>query len=115
MNKHIVLLGDSIFDNAIYVPGEDAVIDQLRAGIPTEWQATLLAVDGDITVDVAEQLKQSPADATDFVISVGGNDAQSDPLTLGLRQVHRSCKAFLMQEFTAFLPVGNSDRPNILQ
>jgi hypothetical protein len=43
---HIVLLGDSIFDNAAYVPGEPPVIEQLRAHLPKNWQATLLAVDG---------------------------------------------------------------------
>jgi hypothetical protein len=31
---HIVLLGDSIFDNAAYVPGELPVIEQLRARLP---------------------------------------------------------------------------------
>jgi hypothetical protein len=28
--KHVVLLGDSIFDNTVYVPGKPAVIEQLR-------------------------------------------------------------------------------------
>ena len=46
-SRHIVLLGDSIFDNACYVPGEMPVIEQVRAELP-EWQATMLAVDGDI-------------------------------------------------------------------
>lgn len=31
---HIVLLGDSIFDNAADVPGEPPVIEQLRARLP---------------------------------------------------------------------------------
>lgn len=75
MNKHVVLLGDSIFDNAVYVPGEASVIAQLRSEMPSNWQSTLLAVDGDVTADVARQLEQLPADATDLVISVGGNDA----------------------------------------
>ena len=41
---HVVLLGDSIFDNALYVPGGPAVIDQLRRELPAGWSATLLAV-----------------------------------------------------------------------
>jgi hypothetical protein len=73
--KHIVLLGDSIFDNGVYVPGEPAVIDQLRAEMPDDWKATLLAVDGHVTSDVSQQLDDLPADASHLVISVGGNDA----------------------------------------
>ena len=69
--------GDSIFDNGTYVPGEDSIIDQLRTEMPSSWQATLLAIDGDITADVVLQLNRMPHDATDIVISVGGNDALS--------------------------------------
>lgn len=72
---HIVLLGDSIFDNATYVPGEPAVIEQLRAHLPSSWQATLLAVDGNVTQDIAMQLRNLPEDSTHLVISTGGNDA----------------------------------------
>jgi hypothetical protein len=72
---HLVLLGDSIFDNAIYVPDGSAVIDHLRSILPGEWRATLLAHDGDVTADVEGQLLQLPADATHLIISVGGNDA----------------------------------------
>ena len=32
--NHVVLLGDSIFDNASYVPGKPPVIEQLR----TNWE-----------------------------------------------------------------------------
>jgi hypothetical protein len=73
--SHLVLLGDSIFDNARYVPGKPAVIDQVRARLPAGWQATLLAVDGSVTSDVPEQLTRLPADATHLVVSAGGNDA----------------------------------------
>ena len=73
--KHVILLGDSIFDNGKYVPAEDSVIDQLRTEMPSHWKATLLATDGDVTADVVLQLERLPYDATDLVISVGGNDA----------------------------------------
>ncbi len=74
--SHVVLLGDSIFDNQSYVqPGEPDVIRQLRARLPADWQATLLAVDGSVTADIHRQLARLPADATHLVISVGGNDA----------------------------------------
>lgn len=68
---HIVLLGDSIFDNASYVPDRPAVIDQLRQTLPSGWRATLLAVDGHITEDVADQLKNLPPEATHLVVSAG--------------------------------------------
>jgi hypothetical protein len=73
--NHVVLLGDSIFDNAAYVPGRPAVIEQLRTWLPREWRATLLAVDGAVASDVLRQLARLPADATHLVVSAGGNDA----------------------------------------
>jgi len=73
--QHVVLLGDSIFDNARYVPGDPPVIEQLRTELPRGWRATLLAVDGSITNDVIGQLARLPADATHLVVSAGGNDA----------------------------------------
>jgi hypothetical protein len=72
---HIVLLGDSIFDNACYVPGGPPVIDQLGQILAVGWRGSLLAVDGHTTIDVANQLRRLPADATHLVVSVGGNDA----------------------------------------
>jgi lysophospholipase L1-like esterase len=76
MNRHLVLLGDSIFDNASYVPGgRPAVIDQVRSRLPDGWSATLLARDGSVIEDVLRrQLPNLPADATHVVLSVGGND-----------------------------------------
>ncbi len=73
--SHVVLLGDSIFDNARYVPEKPPVIEQVRRTIPANWKATLLAVDGHITGDVVGQLENMPSDATHLCISVGGNDA----------------------------------------
>lgn len=72
---HVVLLGDSIFDNAVYVSDGPPVIDQVSAILPSDWTATLLAVDGDLTADVEMQLKNIPVDATHLVVSCGGNDA----------------------------------------
>ncbi len=73
--KHIVLLGDSIFDNAAYVSGGPDVVHQLREHLPASWQATLRAVDGAVTSGVKSQLQRLPKDASHLVISVGGNDA----------------------------------------
>jgi hypothetical protein len=72
---HVILLGDSIFDNARYVPDRPPVIEQLRQALPHGWSASLLAVDGHVAEDVVNQLKDLPADATHLVVSAGGNDA----------------------------------------
>jgi hypothetical protein len=72
---HIVLLGDSIFDNAAYVGGGPDVVAQLRQCLPSGARATLLAVDGAVVSDVERQLARLPADATMLVLSAGGNDA----------------------------------------
>ena len=69
------MLGDSIFDNGVYVSGGPDVVQQLRGELPSGWSATLLAVDGDVTTGVARQLRSAPGDATHLVVSVGGNDA----------------------------------------
>lgn len=73
--SHVVLLGDSIFDNGVYVPDEPALEVQLRAVLPADWRVTLLAVDGHVTADVAGQLTRLPDDATHLIVSCGGNDA----------------------------------------
>jgi hypothetical protein len=73
--SHVVLLGDSIFDNAAYVPDRPPVIEQVRRGLPPGWKATLVAVDGHTVEDIATQLPRIPADATHLVMSVGGNNA----------------------------------------
>jgi hypothetical protein len=88
--KHIVLLGDSIFDNGAYVAGGPDVVRQVRARLPEGgWRATLLAVDGAVASGVARQLARLPADATDLVVSVGGNDAlgQAHVLDEGARSM----------------------------
>ena len=82
---HVVLLGDSIFDNGRYVPGEPDVVLQLRGELPDGWKASLLAVDGAVTAGVAAQLRRLPADSTHLVVSAGGNDALGASHLLGLR------------------------------
>ena len=73
--KHIVLLGDSVFDNKAYVDGGLDVIEQIRRQIPAGWKASLLAVDGSVVENVRKQALDLPDDATHLVISAGGNDA----------------------------------------
>lgn len=73
---HIVLAGDSVFDNDGYVPGEPGVIEQLRRSLPQGWSCAKVAVDGDCIAHVPAQIADLPAGATDLVLSVGGNDAR---------------------------------------
>ncbi|NJM00682.1 MAG: hypothetical protein HC924_18785 [Synechococcaceae cyanobacterium SM2_3_2] len=58
---HLELLGDSIFDNGIYVPDEPCLDVQLAAYVE---QVTLLSVDGDVTTDVMQQAEGIPASAS---------------------------------------------------
>ncbi len=73
--SHIVLFGDSIFDNKVYV-GENGkdVITHLQKILPSNWQATLKAIDGSLIESVSEQLVNTPPDATHLVVSAGGNN-----------------------------------------
>jgi hypothetical protein len=74
---HVVLLGDSVFDNGAYVGGGPDVAAQLRDRLPEAagWRVTRLAVDGARIAGVASQLARLPGDATHLVVSAGGNDA----------------------------------------
>lgn len=80
---HVVLLGDSIFDNAAYVAGAPDVVRQVRQRLPLGVKATLAAVDGSKISDVRQQLRRVPDDATHLVLSVGGNDALGNSDFLG--------------------------------
>ncbi|WOD37203.1 SGNH/GDSL hydrolase family protein [Nodosilinea sp. E11] len=76
---HAVLLGDSIFDNATYVPDGLSVQEHLRVALdaldPDQHQVLLLAVDGDYITDVHDQIRALPVESTHLFLSVGGNDA----------------------------------------
>ncbi len=75
--NHVVLLGDSIFDNGNYVHGGPDVITHINSILPQNWKATLLAVDGSISTDVIDQIRKIPESATHLVVSAGGNDGLS--------------------------------------
>ena len=55
--KHIVLLGDSIFDNRAYVGlNQKDVPSQLKSLLNNNCKVTNLAIDGDVTEDIVNQL-----------------------------------------------------------
>jgi hypothetical protein len=117
--SHVVLLGDSIFDNARYVPGGPSVIDHLRRCLPKDWKATLLARDGAGTAELARQLERMPGDATHLVVSVGGNDAldqsgflHREParsfaeVLTGLDEIHRQFRRDYREALASVLRLG---------
>jgi hypothetical protein len=80
--NHIILLGDSIFDNAAYVREGLEVMAHLRQLISPEWRVSLRAIDGSVVENVTDQTVDLPEDATHLIISAGGNNAilQADML-----------------------------------
>jgi hypothetical protein len=74
VSGHIVLLGDSIFDNRSYTQGDPDVVTHLRSVLPEGWKATLRAVDGNTTAHLKAQLARLPDDVSHLVVSIGGND-----------------------------------------
>lgn len=74
---HIVLLGDSIFDNSPYVPAGMHVHAQLTSQLEPQHRVSLLARDGSTLADMMAQVARladlaEPADW--LVVSCGGND-----------------------------------------
>ena len=72
---HLVLIGDSVFDNHAYTRGAPDVAAHLRAVLPADWKSALVALDGTTTQDMGKQLTRIPKEATHLVLSLGGNDA----------------------------------------
>ena len=98
MSSSVILLGDSIFDNAAYVPGEPCVTEQLQKLVPADVNVRMLAVDGDCMRHVKGQLKQAPDDTTHLFVSVGGNDVLEHYQTLlGDYHVARDLMTLLLE------------------
>jgi lysophospholipase L1-like esterase len=73
--RHVVLLGDSVFDNGAYTGGKPDVLAQLGRVLPQGWTCSLLARDGATTSGLSAQLERLPSTATHLALSIGGNDA----------------------------------------
>lgn len=72
---HVVLIGDSIFDNENYTNKQPDVAENLAMYLGENWDVTLAARDGATTLSMDRQMAKIPQDATHLVVSVGGNDA----------------------------------------
>ncbi len=111
--SHVVLLGDSIFDNAAYVgPRGTPLIAWLRQELPAGWRATLRAVDGSTTHDLPVQLRDLPAGASHLVISIGGNNALFHKSVLG---ESARCAAAVFQRLAAIQEEFTSDYSAMLE
>mgnify|MGYP001373608256 CR=1 FL=1 len=102
--KHIILAGDSVFDNRSYVKdGEPDVRDQLADLVDDGDKATLIAEDGAICEDLSTQLENMPKDATHLFISIGGNDVlmHIDSFTESVSNIGEAFDSFneRMEEF----------------
>jgi lysophospholipase L1-like esterase len=73
-SRTLVLLGDSILDNAPYTRPEPDSTTHLRRLLP-DWSITPLAQDGATMRDVHDQLQRLDTRPSTAVLSVGGNDA----------------------------------------
>jgi hypothetical protein len=71
---HVVLMGDSIFDNGGYTRPHPGVSFQLKSAIDKEipgGSVTMVAQDGAMAQGVERQLPRVPTDATHIFLSVG--------------------------------------------
>ena len=76
MSPHtLVLLGDSILDNASYTRPEPDTTEHLQRLLAPHWSVTRLARDGAGMRDVPFQLSKLKENSTAAVLSIGGNDA----------------------------------------
>ncbi len=96
MANHVLLLGDSIFDNGAYTGNEPDVVSHLRNILPAGWMATLRAVDGSTTTGLQAQLTNLPPGVSHMVISIGGNDAlgNMDILSKAVNSTYEALQIF---------------------
>lgn len=93
-DQTVVLLGDSILDNAPYTRPEPDTMAHLAMLLP-EWSVLRAARDGARMRDVDSQLRQLGARPAVGVLSIGGNDATAH---LGLLERRATSAAEILEE-----------------
>jgi len=73
----LVLLGDSILDNAPYTRPEPDTTGHLERLLGSPWQVTLLAQDGAVMAGMQRQIDRLAHRPDVAVLSIGGNDVMS--------------------------------------
>jgi len=76
-DQTLVLIGDSILDNAPYTDYGKDTTSLLTQMLAPEWSVTLYAQDGDKMEHIEEQLRSFEDHAAIAVLSIGGNDVTS--------------------------------------
>jgi lysophospholipase L1-like esterase len=97
-SSRVVLLGDSILDNAPYTDPEPDTTAHLRRMLGSEWHVERLARDGATMNSVPSQLKQLEGRPTVAVLSVGGNDATQH---IGLLEREAATAAEVLDELVS--------------
>jgi hypothetical protein len=92
--RTLVLLGDSILDNAPYTRPHPDTTARLRELLP-EWKIELAAQDGATMSGVQHQLRSLDGTASIAVLSVGGNDVLQH---VGLLEQRSTSSARLLEE-----------------
>jgi methyl-accepting chemotaxis protein len=87
-NDTIILMGDSILNNSIYVPEGKSVYDCVKTKLD---KVILTAKDGATINDLYEQLDKIPIElnnsSTFIFISIGGNDILTKRITLNSNEI----------------------------
>jgi lysophospholipase L1-like esterase len=95
-NNSIILMGDSILNNAIYVPNGESVVDYLKKENPNVLN---VAKDGATITDLYVQLDNIPLkynnSNTYLFISIGGNDILHTNATINIVQLFNKYLDFL--------------------
>jgi len=73
--RTLVLIGDSILDNARYTGKAPDTSHHLQHALGSSWTVQRLAQDGAMIADVRFQLAALPPNPDCVILSVGGNDA----------------------------------------
>ena len=78
--KKLLLLGDSVFDNKVYInPNEKSVEEHLKSKLDESiWDIAVEAVDGATTKTIEHQfnsMQTLPDSNSNIIVSIGGNDA----------------------------------------
>jgi GDSL-like Lipase/Acylhydrolase family len=113
VRRTLVLLGDSILDNAPYTASAPDTTQHLRQQLGSDWTVERLARDGAVMSDVRFQLAQLGDRVDCIVLSVGGNDAL-EHVDLLERRASSAARLFgaladIADQFsTAYLQVANA-------
>lgn len=80
--RHVVLAGDSIFDNTKYAEPDFSVFDLFEVAVPADTRCSMIAVDGATIEGLDNQMNRLPKDTSHLFISCGQKDAEKIAILL---------------------------------